>query len=256
MRKKLVESSLGVKTTEDMARTIDAALKTLPKDAAFQYRRKAATDTEVQPGQRTDVSTITTAHIDRDQESVLPAGFVLDEYRANPIVLFGHDQDRPVGRCLWIKSSDKGLVAKTQYPDRPDKFVGDWLPDFVFSMVQAEVLKGKSVGFLPLDIRDPTAEELAAAPDLQRVITRALLVEYSVVSIPSNPEALVEAVGKGLGWKQWGFKVVGKVKPKKLRDARPADVAGPMAEALKLVTLDPDRIAEEAIKNILKSWEV
>lgn len=255
MKRKTVEGPFGVKMTEDTARKVEALVKELPKDSAYRYRRKGVvpSDTEVQAVERVDVSKVTTRAMDRDFEVVDPAGIDLEQYRLNPIVLFGHDQDRPVGKALWIKPDSDGVVAKTQYISRPENYQGEWLPDFVFSMVQADVLKGKSIGFLPLEVRDPTEEEITQYPELRAVITRSLLLEYSVVSVPSNPAALVESIGKGQGLEHWGYKVVGRVK----KPVKPkAKVYQPMAEKLAEVKLDPERVADLAVANLLKRWEV
>jgi hypothetical protein len=255
---KLVESALGVKTTEAMARRIDAELATAPAECRKLISKSATVqDAEVQPGQRTDTSFVTTSAMDRDNEIVEPGGVILDQYRLNPIVLFGHDQEKPIGKCLWIKPQSDGLIAKTYYLPRPAKYVGDWFPDFVFSMVHGDVLRGKSIGFLPLEFRDPSNEEVAVSPQLRQVITRSLLVEYSVVSVPSNPLALVDMVGKGLtNMDQWvTFKTIGKVKKKTPPAPRPATQKD-LAEALSTIKLDVDRIAAEAVRRINERWSV
>ncbi|AWM39789.1 hypothetical protein C1280_24140 [Gemmata obscuriglobus] len=249
-----------VRVTEDTARYIDSLVKELPKTDAYNFRRKAVTSevTDVQATERVDTSRVTTRLMDRDCEIVLPEGIELDSYRQNPIVLWGHDQDRPCGKCLWIKPDADGLIAKTYYTPRPEAYQGEWLPDFVFSMVQAEVLKGKSIGFIPLEMREPEPAEVEANPAVQCVITRSLLLEYSVVSIPSNPAALVETVNKGFSLDNWGITIVGKTKkptPKKPVQKK-ANVYGPMADAVKALKMDPNKIAEEAVAALLKRWEV
>lgn len=254
LKTKMVESSLGVKTTEDMARRIDAELKSLPASAHKLIRKSATSpDAEVQPAQRTDTSFVTTRAIDRDNEIVDPAGIELEEYRRNPIVLWGHDEDRPCGKCLWIKpdTSGHGLVAKTYYPVRPAQYQGDWLPDFVFSMVQADVLRGRSIGFLPLEWRDPNDVELAEVPQLKNVITRSLLVEYSIVSIPSNPHALLSAVGKGITFDFWNLKKIGSVK--KTQPTKSESYKS-LAEAVAKIKLDPAKIAEAAVRALRERW--
>lgn len=256
MKFKLVESSLGVRTTEAVARRVDELLPTLPAELR-SIRRKDATDgtQAVETTTRTATGFVSTRAVDRDFEIVEPAGIDLDQYRANPVVLFGHDQDRPCGKSLWIKATGEGLIAKTFFQPRPASYEGEWLPDFVFSMIAADVLRGFSIGFLPLDIREPTREELEAEPRLQRVITRALLVEYSVVAVPSNPAALVSAVGKGLSLKGWNWTTV-----RKGSSTGSKRKPGPNYKNLKLpappsFSFDPERIAEEAVKNILRKWE-
>ncbi len=247
MKIKVVTSSLGCKTSESMARRIDELLPTIPNELRRLATKSSTKSTEVGED-RTDISTITTSHPDRDLEMVLPDGIQLDSYRANPIVLFGHNQDTPCGKCLWIKPTGDGLSAKTKYPARPAEYQGEWIPDFVYGMVAAEVLKGKSIGFLPLEIRDPEPEELALFPDVQRVITKSLLCEYSCVAIPCNPQALVEAINKGLtSLDKWGYTKVGRVKKVKNKVYK--------QPVVKLADYDINKIVDEVIKSIHARWE-
>src|SRR5262249_38239866 len=77
---------------------------------------------------------------------------------------------------------------------------GPWAPDAAFALVQAGLLAGKSIGFLTLESRPPTADEIAQRPELarcRRVVTRWLLLEYACTWLPVNPQTLTEAVGKG-----------------------------------------------------------
>lgn len=239
---KLVESPLGMKTTERMARRLDEALRTLPK--SYTYRTKSSSDSESEVGDRTDVSCITTAKMDRQKEIVLPDQIDLTEYRDNPIVLFSHNQEKPIGKCMWIKPNENGLIAKTQYASRPKKYEGEFFPDFIFSLIQQQILRGKSIGFLPLEIADPTDEQLALNPDLERVITKSLLVEFSVVGVPSNPQALVEAVSKNFSKDFFNYKVIGHIKQKK------------KVKAHKEMKFSSDQIADEVIKCLARRWHI
>ena len=57
-----------------------------------------------------------------------------------------------------------GIKARTHYPPRPDNWPADkpWAPDEVLALIQAGLLQGKSIGFLPARVRSPTAEETKA----------------------------------------------------------------------------------------------
>lgn len=256
----MVECSIGLKVIEKTARMIDELVKDLPKTKSYEFKRKGVVaETEVDAITRTDTSYITTRAVDRDGEIIDPDGIQLDEYRGNPIVLYGHDFDRPTGKCLWIKPSKDGLLAKSLYTERPEKYVGEFLPDFVWAMVQADVLRGKSIGALPVECRDPTPEETALNPNLWNVITKCILLEYSVVSVPSNPTALIETIGKGIGWEHWGFKVIKEAPTPKIKEPKPVKkkpVNIDWTKELKSITLDPTRIADEAVKRILGRWEI
>ena len=243
MKKKYVESSVGVHTTEATARKIDELIKGLPQ--SYTFRRKQAPVQDIEVEGRCDISTITTAGVDRDQEIVLPGGMDLTDYRANPVVLYQHDRGLPVGKCLWLKPQADRIIAKTQYIAKPKNYQGDWFPDYVLAMVQ-DVLRGKSVGFLPLEIREPNEDELARFPDVQTVISRSLLLEYSVVSVPCNPEALVQALTKGL--EKGFFKVLGKIQ--KVRKSEPAPVQKRHPRP------NPQQIADLVIQNLRERWEI
>ena len=105
-----------------------------------------------------------------------------------------------------------------------------------------DLLRGKSIGFLPLEMREPDADESALYPQVNRVITKSLLVEYSVVAVPSNPLALVEAINKGLtDLDRMGIEVVGRVKPKAKR--KPAQV-------------DFKAVAEQVVRDFQQRWQV
>ena len=75
-----------------------------------------------------------------------------------------------------------------------------WPPDKVLALVQAGLLQGKSIGFLPTKVHVPDEKE-AQAKRLERpgglVIDEWLLLEYACVFLPANQNALVEAVSKG-----------------------------------------------------------
>ena len=195
-------ASTGFQLPEAIARKIDELSRGLPRD--FSYRRLARKSDEftLDPGERTDVSFITTDSLDRDGEVVLPAGGDWSAY--NRVVTFAHRYDQlPVGSNWWIRPKGNGLIAKTHYPERPrDWAAAPWLPSAVLHLMQQPVptCTGKSIGFLPLNVRGPTPDELSKRPELRgaKVIDRWVGVEYAVVPVPCNPDAEMQAVAKGL----------------------------------------------------------
>lgn len=200
----IVEGPRGYRMPESLARRIEDAAKSAGVKAD-DYRRRAAmpSDFRLEDGSRSDVSTVTTDAIDHDREMVMPAGIDLSVFRANPVVPFAHKYDElPVGKCAWIKSAGNGLIACTRYAQRPQGWEGGWLPDAIMSMMQDDMCKGKSIGFIPTSMRDPTRDEISARPELANcrgVIDRSTLLEYSVAPVPANPEALSMAVSKCFG---------------------------------------------------------
>jgi hypothetical protein len=197
---------LGFPMTEIAARVVETLLQEQPKGKEWEYKRAfagaaGATAAELLPGERADVSVITSAAVDRDLEVVWPAGIALEEFRKNPIVTFAHQYDQlPVGKALWIKRDGDRLKAKTRYSTRPADWISEWLPDAVWHLVQSGDLAGKSIGFLPLEGHPPTPDEIILRPEWAKatwVYSKGLLLEYAVAPIPANAEALVEAVAKG-----------------------------------------------------------
>jgi hypothetical protein len=218
------------------ARALDAVLRALPPTPEHQYRhlRTARPPSELNPGERSDVSWISTESVDRVGEVVLARGMDDRQFRLNPVVTLAHHYDLPpVGRSLWRKRvrdgapphGVAGIKAKTQYPARPDGWPAgeSWLPDNVFALVGAGLLQGKSIGFLPTRVHAPDEQEAKRhgwGDGVRLVIDEWLLLEYACVSLPANQDALVEAVSKG-----------GLGLPAELRQALGDDAAAPPAAA-------------------------
>jgi hypothetical protein len=190
--KKLVSNKrFGIETTP----SINAYLNSLPKSAAYRRKGFVGKTESIDANARTEISVITTSALDGDNEVVLAEGISTVRFLENPVVLDCHNyQALPVGTCQWIKPIDNGLKAKTYYPNRPKDFQDAWFVDTVFALIQADVLRGKSIGFVELTSHKPTDEEIQARPELEKcvkIIDTSELLEYSVVSVPCNPEAVL-----------------------------------------------------------------
>ncbi len=151
---------------------------------------------------RTVINYISTDAIDRDNEIIEHRGVVLDDYKKNPIVPWAHDyRGLPIGKNLWIKPDKKGLVAKTYFLTHP-------FAEQVFDLYTEDIaktgpaLKAWSVGFIPLKWKDGKPDDKVAENErptnVRRTYKKWLLLEYSAVPVPSNPEALTLMVEKGL----------------------------------------------------------
>src|SRR5579862_4839016 len=93
----------GLKMPETLARRIDSLSRDLPGD--FTYRRIARKSDSftLDPGERTDVSVISTDCVDREGECILPGGGDWSGY--NRVVTFAHRYDQlPVGSNWWIRA--------------------------------------------------------------------------------------------------------------------------------------------------------
>ncbi|HVJ83705.1 MAG TPA: hypothetical protein VNC50_21740 [Planctomycetia bacterium] len=198
------EGPFGFPLREESARAVETILKDLPKGKEWDYRRvlAPAAAEDLSDEARTEISVVSSGAVDRDGEVVLPAGVDLEQFRLNPVITFSHQYDRlPVGRALWIKRDGDRIKAKSRYALRPANWQGDWLPDAIWHLIKSGDLRGKSIGFLPLEGSPPTSAEIAANPSWSAVTwihRRVLLLEYAVAPVQANPEALVESIGKGI----------------------------------------------------------
>ncbi|OAI46890.1 hypothetical protein AYO44_10565 [Planctomycetaceae bacterium SCGC AG-212-F19] len=202
------EGPLGFPMHNEAAQTLDAILRALPKSSEFAYRKAVGARglAELLPGERGDVSWITSEEPDRANEVVLARGMDDSHFKLNPIVTLQHAYHLPpVGRSLWrkvVKDGPRmGVKAKTHYPPRPDSWPGEtWPADAAFALIQADLLRGKSIGFLPTKVHAPTTQEREQAGwgGVELVIDGWLLLEYACCFLPCQQHAVVEAFSKAL----------------------------------------------------------
>jgi hypothetical protein len=202
------EGPLGFPLTDRQAVAVDTLLKALPRDDTFRYRKAviARGPSELLPGDRCDVSWISTEDPDRSGEIVIARGLNESQFKLNPIVTMQHAYWLPpVGRSLWRKvvrdGTQNGVKAKTHYPPRPGDWPQgkDWPADVALTLVQADLLRGKSIGFLPTRVHQPKSAERTERgwpATTELVIDEWLLLEYACTFLPTQQHALVEAVSK------------------------------------------------------------
>jgi len=117
-----------------------------------------------------------TADFDRAGDSISADAWTkggLHNFEKNPIILFNHDYNRPIGRATGLKSTENGLELTAKI----SKSAGD-----VAELVKDGVLGAFSVGFRVKD-----ADYLEETDGLR--IKDAELFEVSVVSVPCNQSA-------------------------------------------------------------------
>lgn len=129
----------------------------------------------VHEGERIVESVISTSAEDRDGDIVEVSGWMLENFLRNPVVLWLHRYEAPIGRCLDIRRDGDALVARTLFARTP-------LAEEIWQLYREGVLSAWSVSFIALDWEP--------LPSGGRRYTRQELLEYSAVSVPANPEAL------------------------------------------------------------------
>jgi len=132
---------------------------------------------------------ISTADVDRDNDTIQVAGWDLKSFKKNPVVLFGHDHGGlPIAKAPNVKIEDGKLVSgPTQFPEK-----GTFpFADTVFEMLKQGFLNSVSAGFIA---KQSVMNDERGGVDFQK----QELIEFSVVPVPSNPNALVQARSKGI----------------------------------------------------------
>lgn len=160
---------------------------------------------------RAVVAKITTTDIDRSGDVVLPQGAELSDFHKNPVVFFNHDAGKlPIGVAATpLERRRDGIVAKMHFATRPPSHPEsmEWAPDTLLHLVKIGVLRAFSIGFRVLNARRPTSKDVKAfGSGARQVIDRWKLLEFSLVGIPDNQDALAMAVSKGIVSKDsWAY---------------------------------------------------
>ncbi len=160
--------------------------------AALDAVVRASFDTEIKAGDgRSMTFTISTDSVDRMGDTIAVDGWKLDAYSKNPVVLFAHDASSlPVAKATKIWKDGNKLKAEAEFtPAGVARF-----NDTVYEMIKGGFLNATSVGFAPL--------KYAFTDDPQRRFgidfLEQELLEFSVVPVPANSEALVESRAAGI----------------------------------------------------------
>jgi len=137
--------------------------------------------------------TISTADVDREQDRIALEGWDLRNFKRNPVVLWGHDAARlPIGRAFDLTLEDGALKASVEFipEDLPE---GGAFAESVHRLARLGFIAATSVGFRPTKW-EYTTDKARGADDWFPGIdfNEQELVELSIVTVPANPEALLE----------------------------------------------------------------
>jgi len=196
---------LGFPMRDDIASELEEIMKNSSQDCKdIGYKRTAVMNhvDSIDKEERTDVSWITTDAVDAHKTVILPDGIDWSLLQKSGIpATWNHNYDElPLGRALWIKRSKSqgknGWSAKTKYSSKPEGWTGDWFADAVFHLVAEGTISGKSIGFYPISVREPTTQELRDNKEwknIRAVIDKVLGIEYAITYTPSNMECILRS---------------------------------------------------------------
>ena len=112
---------------------------------------------------------------DRVGDRVFPKGMDLANFEKNPIVLFNHEHESPIGTArVWVEGEK--LLMEPVFSDASET------ARETAALVRQGVLKAVSIGFMPLEVEPNDSGGFD--------ITKSELLEVSIVSVPMNPEAI------------------------------------------------------------------
>jgi HK97 family phage prohead protease len=169
----------------------------LVRSAPLAGLRKSATEDIERVDERTLRFTISTGIVDRDMDTVAVAGWQLDNFARNPVVLWAHRADAPpIGKAIDFGRDDNRLFSAVQFI--PGEGFGDAgeLAEEIYRLYAGGFLAATSVGFRPIkwdvtEDKDRGGDDWFPGLDFHE----QELVELSLVSVPSNPDALIEPGG-------------------------------------------------------------
>lgn len=121
--------------------------------------------------------------VDRHGEVIKQDGWMLERYKSNPVILWGHDHYKlPIGKAddVYVDKENRLIVEGTFASKEANP-----LADNVRMLYNEGMINTVSVGFIPLEMNGP-------------LITKAELLEISLVTVPANPEALSLMKAKGM----------------------------------------------------------
>tara|TARA_X000001382_G_scaffold79057_2_gene55501 strand:+ start:2663 stop:4681 length:2019 start_codon:yes stop_codon:yes gene_type:complete len=160
----------------------------------------------------------------------------LENFGNNPIILFNHDYNRPIGRATSLETDEKGLKITANL----SKSAGD-----VTNLVKEGILRAFSVGFRVKD-----ADYMESGDGY--LIKDAELFEVSVVSVPAN-QAATFSVAKSFDtqseYDEWKKQFVKPIEATKQPQDN-TDITSVFKE--KIMSENKDFNLEEFAKNVAK----
>lgn len=128
-------------------------------------------------GEKTYRFLASTSAVDRQGDSVDQSGWELKNFMKNAVILWAHRYDElPLGKAIEISITDKGLEVEIQFAEED----ANPKAQQVKKLIDEGILNAVSVGFIPKERNG-------------NIITRAELLEISIVPVPANQEALTMA---------------------------------------------------------------
>lgn len=139
-------------------------------------------------GEKTYRFLASSSSVDRQGDSIDQSGWEMKNYMNNPVILWAHRYDElPLGKAILAEVTSRGLEIEVEFATQDENPKAEQ----VKKLVESGVLSAVSVGFIPKERNG-------------NIITRAELLEVSVVPVPANQDALA------LAYKQMDLSLIQK----------------------------------------------
>lgn len=168
---------------------------------------------------------------------VLTSGIALEEFKRNPIMLYGHDRRvLPIGTWENVRVDGDRLLADAKFDEE------DELGKEIARKVRQGILKATSIGADVIEISD-APEHLLPGQQYGTVI-KCSLFEVSIVDIPANSNALK------LNFQKRGLMLSGNPTPGVLQDLLPVNHQTDMKQIAVLLGLGLEATEAQAVDAI------
>lgn len=168
---------------DEWAAKVKAGEKDLPIRKGFYSEVKQVGEEE----DRTLDFVISDESEDRDEDIISVDGWDFTNYMKNPVVLFAHNYHAPAVAMGNPRIEGKKVKSLTKFAS-PDEYA---FADTLYKLYKGGYMRATSVGFLP---REWTENRNSRGYNF----LKQELLEYSLVPVPSNPNAIQEAAQKGI----------------------------------------------------------
>lgn len=150
-------------------------------DGNMMMRSKSLAGSVKALGDRQVRVIVSTPSEDREGDIIEVNGIDLTNYQRNPVVLFNHNMNCPIARCVSLQKVNGHLEAVAEFPaeglnDESDK---------VYNLIKSGIINAASIGFIPVEWTFIDDNSWA------RRFAKCEMIEFSFVSVPANAEALI-----------------------------------------------------------------
>jgi len=171
------------------------------KEMKFSPQLKAISVKDLGEGEIEAI--VATENVDRVNEILVMSGLDTKNYMKNPVVQWGHDYSQPpIAKTISLKKVGDQLVARMKFAIEVYDFAR-----LVYNLIQGGYINAFSIGFIPKEMEDGKNGQL--------IWTKSEMLEYSVVPIPANSQALLTAKKFGIDVDYYNKVATGEIKIEK-----------------------------------------